>query len=432
MAAPAFSVVRAAWSALLPRRTRRAPTWAAGRVYLGLLDRAGAGDRPGAARTDAAPIRCAVGCRPQRARLRAGNGRQRRSARDLLERSCALDMPLAARCRCAQPAGWRPALAAGGGRAQQPAGATLLTPHPTEAARLLGCDTAQVQSDRGNAALQLAAATRQWWSSRVVAALSPRPTGAGSSTPPVIPASATAGTGDVLSGFIVALLGQGWPALEAMLAGVHLHGLAADERVAGWLWAGRTDRRRDHRQRARLLQPLDRAWPFDSQAVASLRTGSVLLCLCALFLFSALDATAKHLSAFLAVPLLVWARYLVHLLIMVLTILPGRGAAWFSPSRPWLMAAARRDAGRRHAARTTRAVHPAACGNDGAGLRRSLAGGVVGRPTARRAGAFARTWLATVAGFAGVLLIARPGGNLAATGVACALARRCATPPTRS
>jgi NAD(P)H-hydrate repair Nnr-like enzyme with NAD(P)H-hydrate dehydratase domain len=36
----------------------------------------------------------------------------------------------------------------------------------------------------------------------------------------------------VLSGFIVALLAQGWPALEAMLAAVHLHGIAADERVA--------------------------------------------------------------------------------------------------------------------------------------------------------------------------------------------------------
>jgi NAD(P)H-hydrate repair Nnr-like enzyme with NAD(P)H-hydrate dehydratase domain len=31
---------------------------------------------------------------------------------------------------------------------------------------------------------------------------------------------------------IVALLAQGWPALEASLAGVHLHGAAAEERVA--------------------------------------------------------------------------------------------------------------------------------------------------------------------------------------------------------
>ena len=39
---------------------------------------------------------------------------------------------------------------------------------------------------------------------------------------------ATAGTGDVLSGFITALLAQGWPALAAAQAGVHVHGLAGD------------------------------------------------------------------------------------------------------------------------------------------------------------------------------------------------------------
>ncbi|MBI4718251.1 MAG: NAD(P)H-hydrate dehydratase [Planctomycetes bacterium] len=39
---------------------------------------------------------------------------------------------------------------------------------------------------------------------------------------------ATAGTGDVLTGVIAALLGQGMPALEAAILGVHLHGLAGD------------------------------------------------------------------------------------------------------------------------------------------------------------------------------------------------------------
>ena len=46
------------------------------------------------------------------------------------------------------------------------------------------------------------------------------------------PGLAAAGTGDVLSGLVVALIAQGWPALEGLLAAVHLHGLAADERVA--------------------------------------------------------------------------------------------------------------------------------------------------------------------------------------------------------
>jgi NAD(P)H-hydrate repair Nnr-like enzyme with NAD(P)H-hydrate dehydratase domain len=40
---------------------------------------------------------------------------------------------------------------------------------------------------------------------------------------------ACGGMGDVLSGLIVALLAQGWPALDATLCGVHLHGAAADQ-----------------------------------------------------------------------------------------------------------------------------------------------------------------------------------------------------------
>jgi ADP-dependent NAD(P)H-hydrate dehydratase / NAD(P)H-hydrate epimerase len=45
------------------------------------------------------------------------------------------------------------------------------------------------------------------------------------------PALATAGTGDVLTGICGALLAQGWPAWEAALAAVWLHGTAADTLV---------------------------------------------------------------------------------------------------------------------------------------------------------------------------------------------------------
>ena len=44
---------------------------------------------------------------------------------------------------------------------------------------------------------------------------------------------ATAGSGDVLTGLVTALLAQGWPPLAALLAAVHLHGAAADDLVAG-------------------------------------------------------------------------------------------------------------------------------------------------------------------------------------------------------
>ncbi|MBU6162872.1 MAG: NAD(P)H-hydrate dehydratase, partial [Myxococcales bacterium] len=109
---------------------------------------------------------------------------------------------------------------------------TLLTPHPLEAARLLGTSAASIQSDRLGAARELAA----FFLSTVILK--------GSGT--VIadhdgqlvinttgnPALATAGTGDVLSGLCGALLAQHWPVWEAALAAVWLHGAAADKMVS--------------------------------------------------------------------------------------------------------------------------------------------------------------------------------------------------------
>jgi hydroxyethylthiazole kinase-like uncharacterized protein yjeF len=77
-------------------------------------------------------------------------------ARELLLRACALDLPLLldadALNLLASDAPLQEALS---GRAQRGV-ATLLTPHPTEAARLLASDTAQVQADRAGAALEIA------------------------------------------------------------------------------------------------------------------------------------------------------------------------------------------------------------------------------------------------------------------------------------
>jgi NAD(P)H-hydrate repair Nnr-like enzyme with NAD(P)H-hydrate dehydratase domain len=46
------------------------------------------------------------------------------------------------------------------------------------------------------------------------------------------PGLATGGSGDVLAGFCGALLAQGWPAWEAALGAVWMHGAAADWLVA--------------------------------------------------------------------------------------------------------------------------------------------------------------------------------------------------------
>lgn len=108
--------------------------------------------------------------------------------------------------------------------------ATVLTPHPLEAARLLGLDTAQVQAHRLQAARLLAERFR------CVAVLK----GSGSvvaepGQPPAINPTgnarlATAGTGDVLAGLVGARLASGHRAFDAAAGACWLHGRAAD----GW------------------------------------------------------------------------------------------------------------------------------------------------------------------------------------------------------
>ena len=108
---------------------------------------------------------------------------------------------------------------------------TILTPHPLEAARLLGITAAAVQADRLQAATSLArryAATVVLKGTGTVIAhadsLTINPTGN--------PALASGGTGDVLAGICGALLAQGWQAHQAALAAVWIHGAAADALVA--------------------------------------------------------------------------------------------------------------------------------------------------------------------------------------------------------
>ncbi len=112
-----------------------------------------------------------------------------------------------------------------------PQQSTLLTPHPLEAARLLGITAAAVQADRlqaaGTLARRFAATVVLKGSGSVVAhagSLTINPTGN--------PALASGGTGDVLAGICGALLAQGWPPHQAALAAVWIHGAAADALVA--------------------------------------------------------------------------------------------------------------------------------------------------------------------------------------------------------
>lgn len=104
----------------------------------------------------------------------------------------------------------------------------ILTPHPAEAARLLGTDTAEVQQDRVHAAKRLA---RQYHAHVVLkgsGTVITAPGGEYAICPYGNPGMATAGSGDVLTGIIAALLAQGLTCLEASQAGVLAHALAGD------------------------------------------------------------------------------------------------------------------------------------------------------------------------------------------------------------
>lgn len=110
--------------------------------------------------------------------------------------------------------------------------ASVLTPHPLEAARLLGLDTARVQADRLAAAGQLAEACAcvvvLKGSGTVIAA----PGRAPWINPTGNAALATAGTGDVLAGWIGGTWAQARgidATLTSALGSVWRHGRAADD-----------------------------------------------------------------------------------------------------------------------------------------------------------------------------------------------------------
>jgi hydroxyethylthiazole kinase-like uncharacterized protein yjeF len=107
----------------------------------------------------------------------------------------------------------------------------VLTPHPLEAARLLGSnpgsDAKKVQADRIAAARQLAARYHAVVVLKGTGTIVASPDGRVAVNPTGNAALATGGTGDVLGGLIGAFLAQRLPAYEAALAGVYLHGLAA-------------------------------------------------------------------------------------------------------------------------------------------------------------------------------------------------------------
>ncbi len=113
---------------------------------------------------------------------------------------------------------------------------SVLTPHPGEAARLLGASAVEVQSDRMASALALADKFGCWTVLKGAETLVVSPERYAWVCPFGTPRLATAGTGDVLSGMITGLLGQKQAPEKALPAAVALHALAGEQ--DGWHLAG--------------------------------------------------------------------------------------------------------------------------------------------------------------------------------------------------
>jgi ADP-dependent NAD(P)H-hydrate dehydratase / NAD(P)H-hydrate epimerase len=119
-------------------------------------------------------------------------------------------------------------LFAGRAAALRTAKNAILTPHPGEAARLLGTTTDAVEADRWRAARDLAAAAGAVVVLKGAHTIVAPPTDAPAAVSPVAcPALATAGSGDVLGG-VVGAMACSLAALDAACAGVLAHAFAGE------------------------------------------------------------------------------------------------------------------------------------------------------------------------------------------------------------
>lgn len=103
-----------------------------------------------------------------------------------------------------------------------------LTPHPGEAARLLGCTTADVQRDRLRAVRGLASDVKAHVLLKGYRSLIAEPGGRTVVNLTGNPGLATAGSGDVLTGIVGGLIAQGTSVENALIVGAYVHGLAGD------------------------------------------------------------------------------------------------------------------------------------------------------------------------------------------------------------
>ena len=147
----------------------------------------------------------------------------------------------------------------------------------------------------------------------------------------------------------------------------------------------------------------------------------MVLVLLAFLCFAALDATTKHLAKTIAVPLLLWARYTVPCLLMIVFLAPSRRARLLITRRPTAqllrslllvaMTGLMMTAFRLMPLAETTALL----------FVTPLFVVLLAGPMLQEKISPGR-WLAALAGFAGALIIARPGGGMSALGAVLVIA----------
>ena len=150
---------------------------------------------------------------------------QSTNAGDVLLRAIESPLPLVVDADALNILAERPVIA---GRLSRRERRVILTPHPAEAARLLAITTEAVQSDRVASAQQLARRYNAHVVLKGCGSIIALADGRWFINTSGNPGLASAGTGDVLSGMMAALLAQGWLEDAAALCATHLHGAAAD------------------------------------------------------------------------------------------------------------------------------------------------------------------------------------------------------------
>jgi drug/metabolite transporter (DMT)-like permease len=142
----------------------------------------------------------------------------------------------------------------------------------------------------------------------------------------------------------------------------------------------------------------------------------ILLMLGAGLCFAALDATSKHLTQTFSVSMLVWARYTVHFVLMVIFLAPSMRAKLIATQRPVaLTARALMLVGTTGFAMAGISIMPLA--ESTALLFVTPLIVVILASSLLKESVSAGRWIAVVAGFSGALLIARPGGVMSMQGI---------------